>query len=43
VCSSDLTEMLPFVVKDGQVEGFTLKVSDRLERTTYYFTKVFVE
>lgn len=37
------TEMLPFVVKDGQVEGFTLKVSDRLERTTYYFTKVFVE
>ncbi len=37
------TEVLPFVVKDGQVEGFTLKVADRLERTTYDFTKVFVE
>ncbi|HZK07790.1 MAG TPA: serine hydrolase [Bacteroidales bacterium] len=37
------TEVFPFVVKDGQVHGFTLKVADRLEYTTYDFTKVFVD
>ena len=37
------TEVFPFVVNDGQVQGFTLKVADRLERTTYDFTKVFVK
>ncbi|NCA84929.1 MAG: serine hydrolase [Clostridia bacterium] len=34
------TEVFPFIVKGGEVQGFTLKVADRLERTSYNFIKV---
>lgn len=34
------TEVFPFLIEDGKVMGFSLKVADRLEYTRYVFEKV---